>query len=131
MPDSSIGFSSASEGERSDFRERGYQNPPPPSDRVSIEKRPAIVARRAQLGDLEADLIIGHQHSGVVLNVTDRKSRRVVLRRLTSKRMNEVREQEEIAMEQFQIRHPPSVVRSRTRTDWCVTTSASARRSLP
>jgi IS30 family transposase len=40
-----------------------------------------------------------------VLSVLDRKSRRIALRRLSSKRMDEVREQEEIALKQFPICH--------------------------
>lgn len=86
------------------FNEREYPPTPPASDRVSIDERPAVVEKRSRLGDFEADLIIGHKQSGCVLSVIDRKSRRVALRKLSSKRMHEVREQEETALKEFPIR---------------------------
>ena len=68
------------------------------TDRLSINKRPAIVARRQRLGDCEADLIVGYRQSGYVLSYIDRKSRATVLRKVKSKRMDVVREQLETAM---------------------------------
>jgi IS30 family transposase len=73
------------------FGARAYDGIPAPTDRASIDERPAIVGKRARLGDCEGDLIIGHQQSGCVLSVVDRRSRVAALRRLTSKRMHEVR----------------------------------------
>jgi IS30 family transposase len=87
------------------FGARDDAKEPAASDRIRIDERPAVVDKRSRLGDLEADLIIGHQGSVCVLNVLDRKSRKVALRRLSSKRMNEVRQQEEVALEDFPIRH--------------------------
>ena len=43
-------------------------------DRVSIEERPAIVASRTRLGDLEGDTIIGCGQSGTIVTLVDRKS---------------------------------------------------------
>ena len=70
-------------------------------ERVSIEERPAIVDRRARLGDCEADLIVGYRQSGYVLSVIDRKSRAVVLRHLKSKDMTSVRLQLELALKKL------------------------------
>jgi transposase, IS30 family len=61
--------------------------------RVGIEKRPAIVAKRKRLGDLEADLIQGYRHSGNILTVVDRKSKFVLLRKIKTKRATTVRKQ--------------------------------------
>lgn len=72
------------------FNSRDYTETPPPTDRVSIDERPAIVDERARLGDCEADLIVGYKQSGYILSVVDRVSRAVVLRKLSSKRMSEV-----------------------------------------
>lgn len=86
------------------FGARAYDGSPAPSDRVSIDKRPAIVAKRARLGDCEGDLIIGYQQSGCVLSVVDRKSRATMLRHLTSKRMHEVRAALETSLKRLRAR---------------------------
>ena len=54
-------------------------------NRRSIEERPAIVEERTRLGDWEGDLIIGKNHQGAVLTLTERKSRFTLLRSLSSK----------------------------------------------
>lgn len=82
------------------FGAREYTRAPAPT-RISIDERPAVVAKRSRLGDCEGDLIVGYRQSGYVLTVIDRKSRAVILRRLKSKRMEEVREELEIAFEQL------------------------------
>jgi IS30 family transposase len=68
------------------------------TDRVSIDKRPAIVDTRRRLGDCEADLIVGYRQSGYVLSCIDRKSRATVLRQVKTKRMATVRKQLEVAL---------------------------------
>lgn len=40
--------------------------------RVDIDQRPAIVEEKRRVGDLEMDLIIGRDHSGVLLTINDR-----------------------------------------------------------
>jgi IS30 family transposase len=40
--------------------------------RVPIEKRPNIVQKRRRLGDIEADFMMGKNHKGVILVLTDR-----------------------------------------------------------
>ena len=55
------------------------------TDRVSIEERPAIVDTRSRLGDWEVDLIIGKDHQGVMVTLTERKSRFTLLRKVICK----------------------------------------------
>ena len=52
---------------------------------TSIEQRPEIVEWRIRLGDWEVDLIVGKGHQGVVVTLTERKSRFTLLRRVGSK----------------------------------------------
>jgi len=52
---------------------------------TSIEERPEIVEQRARLGDWEVDLILGKGHQGVVVTLTERKSRFTLLRKVLSK----------------------------------------------
>ena len=51
----------------------------------SIEERPAIVNERNRLGDWEGDLVLGKPGHGVLLTLTERKSRFTLLRVLPSK----------------------------------------------
>jgi IS30 family transposase len=80
---------------------RAYRKPCAAADRPSIEDRPAIVDKRARLGDYEADLIVGYRQSGYVLSVIDRRSRATVLRRVQTKRMHTVRRQIQFALRQL------------------------------
>jgi len=43
-------------------------------DRVSIDERPEIVNEKQRIGDLEIDTVIGKNHKGALLTVTDRVS---------------------------------------------------------
>ena len=54
-------------------------------NRRSIEERPAIVDERSRIGDWEADLIVGKNHQGVALTLTERNSRFTLLRTFPSK----------------------------------------------
>lgn len=46
------------------------------NDRVFINKRPVYINKRQRIGDAEADFIVsGKTGKGIILNVTDRKSR--------------------------------------------------------
>jgi IS30 family transposase len=53
--------------------------------RVDIAERPAIVERKARLGDFEADTIIGAQHQGALLTLVDRKSKLTLISKLKNK----------------------------------------------
>jgi len=52
------------------------------NNRVSIDQRPAIVDRRTRLGDWEIDTIVGQGRQGVLLSLTERRSRYVLLAKL-------------------------------------------------
>ena len=54
-------------------------------NRVSIEQRPAVVAKRKRLGDFEIDLMMGKNHQGALLVMTDRASLMTRLQLLPSK----------------------------------------------
>jgi IS30 family transposase len=61
-------------------------------DRVSIEKRPKVVDARTRLGDWEVDLIVGKGRQGVVVTLTERKSRFTLLRKVLTKQADLVAE---------------------------------------
>lgn len=53
-------------------------------DRTFINKRPASINRRSSVGDGEADFIVsGKTGKGIILNLTDRKSRAPFLEKIT------------------------------------------------
>ena len=54
-------------------------------NRRSIDERSAIVDERSRIGDWEADLILGNNHQGVALTLTERKSRFTLLRTFPGK----------------------------------------------
>lgn len=59
-------------------------------NRTSIEKRPAIVAKRKRIGDIEVDLMMGKNHQGAILVMTDRATLQTRLRKLKDKGSKEV-----------------------------------------
>ena len=61
-------------------------------NQVSIEERPAIVEQRARIGDWEADTMAGKGQSGVLLSLTERKSRLALLAKLPNKTADAVRQ---------------------------------------
>ena len=54
-------------------------------NRISIEKRPAIINNRKRIGDKEADLVMGKNHQPGLLILTDRKLRMSWLEKIESK----------------------------------------------
>ena len=54
-------------------------------NRVSIEKRPAVVNKRKRIGDIEVDLMVGKNHKGAILVMTDRATLHTRLHKLSSK----------------------------------------------
>jgi IS30 family transposase len=54
-------------------------------DRVSIEKRPAIVEKRKRLGDMEVDLMLGKNHQAGLLVITDRATLKTSLTKIKTK----------------------------------------------
>jgi IS30 family transposase len=61
-------------------------------NRISIEKRPKIVANKSRFGDWEADTIVGARHKGGILSVVERKSKLVRLRKLATKAAAEMKD---------------------------------------
>ncbi len=59
-------------------------------DRVSIDKRPKIVEKKNRIGDFEIDTVIGRHHIGALVTVVDRKSKFTLIKKVTSKRAEEV-----------------------------------------
>lgn len=59
-------------------------------DRISIEKRPKIVVKRKLLGDFEVDLMMGKNHKGVLLVMTDWASLNTRIVKLNVKSSEEV-----------------------------------------
>jgi IS30 family transposase len=53
--------------------------------RVGIDKRPAIVAKRERTGDIEVDLMVGKNHQGAILVMTDRATLHTRLHKLLTK----------------------------------------------
>jgi len=72
-------------------RYRGYLRRGQIPNRVSIDERPTIVAAKRRLGDWEADTIIGANHQGALLSITERKSKLVRLIKLKDKCASTVR----------------------------------------
>lgn len=58
--------------------------------RKSIEERPEVVEQRERMGDWERDLIIGKNHQGAVLTLTERKSRFTLIRKVDGKQADAV-----------------------------------------
>jgi IS30 family transposase len=54
-------------------------------NRTSIEKRPAIVNKRTRLGDIEIDLMMGKNHQGALIVMTDRASLKTKLKLVEGK----------------------------------------------
>ena len=61
-------------------------------NRISIEKRPKIVARKGRFGDWEADTIVGARHKGGLLSLVERKSKLIRLRKLATKSAAEMKD---------------------------------------
>ena len=61
-------------------------------NKVSIDERPSLVDKRERIGDWEGDTIIGKGHSGAIVSLVDRVSRYTLLKRLSSKHSEGVRD---------------------------------------
>lgn len=59
-------------------------------NRVSIEKRPKIVQKRSRPGDIEVDFMMGKNHKGALLVMTDRATLHTRLHKLEHRQSNEV-----------------------------------------
>ena len=54
-------------------------------NRISIEARPKIVEKRIRLGDIEIDLMMGKNHKGALLVMTDRATLHTMIKKLHRK----------------------------------------------
>lgn len=61
-------------------------------NRVSIEKRPAIVNKRKRLGDIEIDLMMGKNHKGALIVMTDRATLKTKLKLVSGKDSKEIKQ---------------------------------------
>jgi transposase, IS30 family len=59
-------------------------------NRVSIDERPAIVARKSRLGDWEGDTIIGAGQQQAIVSLAERRSRYTVLAKVERKTADQV-----------------------------------------
>jgi len=59
-------------------------------NRVSIEQRPQIIDKRERLGDVEVDLMMGKNHKGSLLVITDRASLFTRIRKMESKKSYQI-----------------------------------------
>ena len=59
-------------------------------NRVSIEKRPAIVKKRKRFGDIEVDLIMGKNHKSALLVTVDRATLTLTIDKLAGKKASEI-----------------------------------------
>jgi len=68
------------------------------SNRVFIQDRPAIVEQRERLGDFEVDLMMGKDHQGALVVMTDRATLKTELVKVKSKRTKVVSRAIKIAL---------------------------------
>jgi len=71
-------------------RSNNYQRRGIIINRVSIDKRPKIVEKNTRIGDFEIDTVIGLNHVGALVTVVDRKSKFTLIKKVSSKRAEEV-----------------------------------------
>ena len=53
------------------------------TNRVSIDERPQFIEQRRRIGDWEVDTIVGKRHRQAIVTLTERKSRLVLLRKVS------------------------------------------------
>jgi IS30 family transposase len=59
-------------------------------NRVSIDERPAIVESNTEVGHWEIDTVIGKGHSGALVTIVERKTKKTLAERVNSKTADEV-----------------------------------------
>lgn len=71
-------------------RNNKYQKRGIIKNRVSIDKRPIVVANKVRIGDWEIDTVIGKRHKGVLVTIVDRASKFTLIRKVDSKHADTV-----------------------------------------
>ena len=61
------------------------------ASKPSIDQRPAIVDTKTRFGDWELDTVIGPEHKGVLVTITERSSNYLLMKRVPNKSAKEVR----------------------------------------
>jgi IS30 family transposase len=79
-----------SQGKRYTSRGLKYKKRGTIPKRVDISERPAIVAKKERVGDLEIDLIVGANHKGFLLTINDRVTGILKMKLLHSKEATHV-----------------------------------------
>jgi IS30 family transposase len=69
--------------------------------RVGIEERPVVVGKRARIGDIEVDLMMGSNHKSALLVMTDRTTLLTMIEKLKSKNADEVYQKMNERLTQF------------------------------
>ena len=59
-------------------------------NRISIDKRPAVVEEKSRLGDWEIDTITGKNHKGALVTIVERKSKYTVIKRVDTKHAEKI-----------------------------------------
>ena len=77
-------------------------------NRVSIELRPLVIDKRERLGDIEVDLMMGKNHKGSLLVMTDRASLFTRIRKMHSKNVEQMAEA--IVQELSRDKHKPETL---------------------
>lgn len=68
------------------YAKRGFRH-----TQISIDERPAVVAEKNRIGDLEVDTIIGKGHDQAIVTIVDRKSKLLRMKKVTRKTSTLVR----------------------------------------
>ncbi len=59
-------------------------------NRVSIDQRPDVVAKRSRIGDWEIDLVVGRKQHGALVTLVERRSRYTLIGKVATKQAEEV-----------------------------------------
>jgi IS30 family transposase len=69
------------------YAKRGFRH-----TQISIDERPAVVAEKSRIGDIEVDTIIGKGHHQAIVTIVDRKSKLLRMKKVTRKTSTLVRQ---------------------------------------
>ena len=73
------------QGKAYDKRRNGKSTRGQIKNRVSIEKRPAVVDRKSRVGDWEIDTMIGQGHSGALVTIVERRTQFTLVAQVPNK----------------------------------------------
>ena len=70
------------------------------ASKPSIDQRPAIVDAKSRFGDWELDTVIGANHKGVLVTITERSSNYLLMKRVPDKSAQEVRKAISVSLQE-------------------------------